>query len=137
MLGRGVFVKAGDHQAGVKLAADLLGEGVAPFEGVAGLNDGPPFGIRRALQVRVGQGVAHAQSIRKPRETTMKRADLTEKILDIKREKDWKWKYICRQIGGYSEFLIVGALQQGLVAQIPRVPPARSAAGWPVHLSVR
>src|SRR3954447_9562149 len=40
----------------------------------------------------------------------MKRADLTEKILDIKREKEWKWKYICDQIGGYSEVLIVGAL---------------------------
>jgi cyanate lyase len=25
----------------------------------------------------------------------MKRADLTEKILDIKREKGWSWKYIC------------------------------------------
>ena len=40
----------------------------------------------------------------------MTRADLTEKILDIKREKGWKWKYICAQIGGSSEFLIVGAL---------------------------
>ena len=25
----------------------------------------------------------------------MKRADLTEKLLDIKREKGWTWKYIC------------------------------------------
>ena len=40
----------------------------------------------------------------------MKRADLTEKILDIKREKGWSWKHICSQIGGYSEVLIVGAL---------------------------
>ena len=30
----------------------------------------------------------------------MKRADLTEKILDIKREKGWTWKYICEKIGG-------------------------------------
>ena len=40
----------------------------------------------------------------------MKRSQLTEKILDIKREKDWKWKTICQQIGGFSDTLIVGAL---------------------------
>src|SRR6201985_1410166 len=39
----------------------------------------------------------------------MKRSDLTEKLLDIKREKGWTWKYICEKIGGYSEVLIVGA----------------------------
>jgi cyanate lyase len=38
------------------------------------------------------------------------RADLTEKLLDIKREKEWTWKYICGQIGGYSDVLIVGAI---------------------------
>jgi len=40
----------------------------------------------------------------------MKREDLTEKLLDIKREKGWKWSYICEQIGGFSPTLIVGAL---------------------------
>ena len=40
----------------------------------------------------------------------MKRSDLTEKLLDIKREKGWSWKHICAQIGGYSEVLIVGAI---------------------------
>ena len=40
----------------------------------------------------------------------MKRSDLTEKILDIKREKGLTWKAICEAIGGYSEVLIVGAL---------------------------
>ena len=40
----------------------------------------------------------------------MTRADLTEKILDIKREKGWSWKYICEKIGGYSPVLLVGAL---------------------------
>jgi len=40
----------------------------------------------------------------------MKRADLTEKILDIKRDKGWTWKYICEQIGGMSPVLITGAL---------------------------
>ena len=44
------------------------------------------------------------------KETPMKRADLTEKILDVKREKGWSWKHICSQIGGYSEVLLVGAL---------------------------
>jgi cyanate lyase len=40
----------------------------------------------------------------------MLRTDLTEKILDIKREKGWTWKYITREIGGMSEVLVVGAL---------------------------
>ena len=40
----------------------------------------------------------------------MTRAELTEKILDIKREKDWSWAHICEQIGGMSEVLVVGAL---------------------------
>jgi cyanate lyase len=40
----------------------------------------------------------------------MKRSDLTEKILDIKRDKGWSWEHIVSEIGGMSEFLIVGAL---------------------------
>ena len=40
----------------------------------------------------------------------MKREDLTEKILDIKREKGWTWKHITDEIGGMSEVLVVGAL---------------------------
>jgi cyanate lyase len=40
----------------------------------------------------------------------MKRADLTEKILDIKREKGWTWKYINDEIGGMSPVLVTGAL---------------------------
>lgn len=40
----------------------------------------------------------------------MKRADLTEKLADIKREKGWTWRYIADEIGGMSEILIVGAL---------------------------
>ena len=40
----------------------------------------------------------------------MKREDLNEKILDIKREKGWTWKYITTEIGGMSEVLVVGAL---------------------------
>jgi cyanate lyase len=40
----------------------------------------------------------------------MQRADLTEKILDIKRENGWSWQFICERIGGVSDVLIVGAL---------------------------
>ena len=40
----------------------------------------------------------------------MKRADLTEMILDIKREKGFTWKHICEQIGGMSPVMITGAL---------------------------
>jgi cyanate lyase len=40
----------------------------------------------------------------------MKRADLTEKILDIKREKGWTWKFINEEIGGMSPVLVTGAL---------------------------
>jgi cyanate lyase len=40
----------------------------------------------------------------------MKREQLTEKILDTKREKGWTWKYITGEIGGLSEVLVVGAL---------------------------
>jgi cyanate lyase len=40
----------------------------------------------------------------------MKRADLTEKLLDIKREKGWSWKHICETIGGMSPVLITGAI---------------------------
>ena len=40
----------------------------------------------------------------------MKREALTEKLLDIKREKAWTWKHICEQIGGMSPVMIVGAI---------------------------
>lgn len=55
----------------------------------------------------------------------MKREDLTEKILDIKRDNGWTWKYITDEIGGMSPVLVVGALlgQQKLVK-----PLAKAAA---------
>jgi len=40
----------------------------------------------------------------------MKRTDLTEKLLDIKRENGWSWRHICDEIGGMSDVLIVGAI---------------------------
>ena len=54
----------------------------------------------------------------------MKRADLTEKILDIKREKGWTWKYIVSEIGGMSPVLIVGAL----LGQMKLVKPLAAKA---------
>jgi cyanate lyase len=55
----------------------------------------------------------------------MKREDLTEKILDIKRERRWTWKHITTEIGGVSEVLIVGVL----LGQMKLVKPlARKAA---------
>jgi cyanate lyase len=59
----------------------------------------------------------------------MKRADLTEKILDIKRENGWKWKYICERIGGYSEFLIVGALLGQMKLTKPQAAKAAELFG--------
>jgi cyanate lyase len=40
----------------------------------------------------------------------MRREQLTEKILDIKRDKGWTWKYITEEIGGVSPVLVVGTL---------------------------
>ncbi|WP_428488316.1 cyanase [Rhodopila sp.] len=54
----------------------------------------------------------------------MTRTELTEKLLDIKREKDWSWKHICEQIGGMSEVLIVGAL----LGQMKLVKPLAAKA---------
>ena len=55
----------------------------------------------------------------------MRREHLTEKILDIKREKGWTWKHICHEIGGIAPALIVGAL----LGQMKLVKPlAKKAA---------
>ena len=55
----------------------------------------------------------------------MTREGLTEKLLDIKREKGWTWKHICDQIGGYSEVLIVGAI----LGQMKLTKPQAANAG--------
>jgi cyanate lyase len=55
----------------------------------------------------------------------MIREELTEKILDIKREQGWTWKHITDEIGGMSPVLIIGAL----LGQMKLVKPlARKAA---------
>src|SRR6516165_12502130 len=55
----------------------------------------------------------------------MTRADLTEKILDIKREKGWTWKHICDAIGGMSPVMITGAL----LGQMKLTKPQAAKAG--------
>ena len=54
----------------------------------------------------------------------MTREQLTEKILDIKREKGWTWRHICDAIGGMSDILIVGAL----LGQMKLVKPLAAKA---------
>ena len=55
----------------------------------------------------------------------MKRDELTEKILDVKREKGWTWRHIAEEIGGMSPILVVGALLGRM--KLPK-PLAESAA---------
>ena len=59
----------------------------------------------------------------------MKREDLTEKLLDIKREKGWSWKHICENIGGYSEVLIVGAILGQMKLTKPQAAKAAELFG--------
>jgi cyanate lyase len=55
----------------------------------------------------------------------MRREQLTEKILDIKRKRGWSWRYVAGEIGGMSSILVVGAL----LGQMKLVKPlARKAA---------
>ena len=54
----------------------------------------------------------------------MTRAQLTEKLLDIKREKGWTWKYICGAIGGMAPIMIVG----GVLGQHKLTKPMAAAA---------
>src|SRR5262245_65178366 len=68
----------------------------------------PPGPLARIL-ARPGNGtVAIADGYTEPASTLetiqganpMRREDLTEKILDIKRQKGWSWKHITGEIGG-------------------------------------
>src|SRR3984957_15305316 len=56
----------------------------------------------------------------------MKRADLVEKILDIKREKGWTWKHVTDEIGGMSPVLVVGALMGQM--RLPKALAGKAAA---------
>ena len=54
----------------------------------------------------------------------MTRDQLTEKILDIKREKNWTWKHITDEIGSFSPMIVVGAL----LGQMKLVKPVAAKA---------
>jgi cyanate lyase len=54
----------------------------------------------------------------------MNRAALSEKLLDIKREKGWSWKYICEEIGGMSPVMVTG----GVLGQQKLTKPMAAAA---------
>ena len=56
----------------------------------------------------------------------MKREQLAEKILDIKREKGWSWKTITDEIGGMSPILVVGALLGQM--KLPKALAERAAS---------
>src|ERR1700731_4974358 len=59
----------------------------------------------------------------------MKRDELAEKILDIKREKGWTWKHITDEIGGLSPVLVVGALLGQMKLPKPLAEKAASLFG--------
>jgi cyanate lyase len=61
----------------------------------------------------------------------MIREELSEKILDIKRSKGWSWKFICSEIGGMSEVLVVGAL----LGQMKLIKPLAAKAAKLFELS--
>jgi cyanate lyase len=57
------------------------------------------------------------------------RAELTEKLLEIKREKGWTWKHICHEIGGMSPVLITGAILGQMKLTKPQVAKAAELFG--------
>ena len=59
----------------------------------------------------------------------MTRAELTNKLLDIKRENGWSWKYICDEIGGMSPVLITGAILGQMKLTKPQVAKAAELFG--------
>jgi cyanate lyase len=56
----------------------------------------------------------------------MTRGQLTERILDLKRENGWSWRSICEQIGGLSPVLITAALLGQM--RLPKAQAQRAAS---------
>ena len=54
----------------------------------------------------------------------MTRDDLTEKLLDIKRERGWTWAHVCEAIGGMSPVLITAACLGDM--RLPKAQCARA-----------
>ena len=59
----------------------------------------------------------------------MTRAELTEKLLDIKRDNGWTWKYICTEIGGMSPVLVTGAVLGQMKMTKPQAAKAAEMFG--------
>ena len=59
----------------------------------------------------------------------MTRAELTEKLLGIKRENGWSWKHICSEIGGMSPVLITAAILGQMKLSKPQVAKAAELFG--------
>src|SRR3984957_20576895 len=57
------------------------------------------------------------------------RAELTDKLLGIKREKGWSWKCIYGEIGGMSPVLITGALLGQMKLTKPQAAKAAELFG--------
>ena len=57
------------------------------------------------------------------------RAELTEKLLGIKRENGWSWKYICGEIGGMSPMLVTGAMLGQMKLTKPQAAKAAELFG--------
>jgi len=78
----------------------------------------------------IGTALASIMGTRVPMmEVAMTRAELTEKILGIKRDNGWSWKYICGEIGGMSPMLITGALLGQMKLTKPQVAKAAELFG--------
>ena len=57
------------------------------------------------------------------------RAELTEKLLGIKRENGWTWKHICAEIGGMSPVLVTGAILGQMKLSKPQAAKAAELFG--------
>src|SRR6202012_215047 len=76
-----------------------------------------------------GMALARLSSTHQPQGASMTRAELTEKLLGIKREKGWTWKYICDEIGGMSPVLITGAVLGQMKMTKPQAAKAAEMFG--------
>src|SRR6202012_5616671 len=76
-----------------------------------------------------GMALARLSSTHQPQGASMTRAELTEKLLGIKREKGWTWKYICDEIGGMSPVLITGAVLGQMKMTKPQAAKAAELFG--------
>ena len=61
--------------------------------------------------------------------SAMTRAELTEKLLGIKRENGWSWKHISAEIGGMSPVLVTGAILGQMKLTKPQAAKAAELFG--------